>query len=125
METPDVPETLVLKPHEITALVFFGTAALIGVFTVLAIVRVWASRLQKKPVGCGGIDIEGLRRMRDAGEITPEEFDAVCGAAGAPKAAPAKEPPRAADAGAAPETPINPPGSGGEMPERSSRDGEN
>ena len=125
METPDVPETLILKPHEITALVLFGAAALIAIFTVLAMVRVWASRLQKKPPGCGGLDIASLRRLRDAGEITPGEFDAVCGAAGAPKAAPAKEPPRAADAGAAPETPINPPAAGGEMPERSSHDGEN
>jgi hypothetical protein len=118
METPDSPETLVLKPHEITALVFFGTAALIAVFTVLAIVRVWASRLQKKPVGCGGLDIAGLRRLRDAGEITQEEFDAVCGAAGGPDA-----PPRPARSGAAPETPIDREEAGGE-PERSRPNGQ-
>ena len=118
METPDVPETLVLKPHEITALVFFGTAALIAVFTVLAIVRVWASRLQKKPVGCGGLDIASLRRLRDAGEITQEEFDAVCGAAGGPNALS-----RAARSGAAPETPIDREDAGGE-PERSRPDGQ-
>jgi len=123
METPDVPETLVLKPHEITALVFFGTAALIAVFTVLAIVRVWASRLQKKPGTCGGLDIDGLRRMRGAGEITQEEFDAVSGTLGDGKAAMPQGPPRPARSDGAPETPIDP-DDAGVRPERSKDDGQ-
>jgi hypothetical protein len=110
METPDIPETLILKPQHMTALVLFGTAALLGVFTVLAVVRLWASRMQKKSGACSGLDLEALRKMRDTGQITQEEYEAVRGTvSGAP---PPSERGKRERSAAPPETPIDPDGRG-------------
>ena len=62
-------------PICVVALLF----ALIPIFGLLALVRMWGQRMQKKHAPGGGLDVEALRRMRDAGEISPQEFDIILG----------------------------------------------
>ena len=92
METSD---TIVVPMHWMMWLVIGGVTVLLAVFVVLALVRLWGLRMQTKSRGCGGLDIEELRRQRDAGRISPEEYDAVRAslAGGAPVAEPALERP--------------------------------
>jgi hypothetical protein len=77
MEPPKV-ET-VMPPGQMMALVIVCVAALLVIFVVLALVRMWGQRMQKKHAPGGGLDVEALRRMRDAGEISPQEFDIILG----------------------------------------------
>jgi hypothetical protein len=53
--------------------------ALTPIFVLLALVKMWGLRMQQKRGGCGGLDVESLRRQRDSGEITQEEFDRILG----------------------------------------------
>jgi len=110
METPDIPETLILKPQNTTALILFGTAALLAIFVILALVRLWGSQLQKSTGREGNLDLEALRQMRDTGQITQEEYEAVCGTLGGTP--PPKGHSKPALSAAPPETPIEPQGPG-------------
>jgi len=65
--------------NQMMALVIVCVAALLVIFVVLALVRMWGQRMQKKCAPGGGLDVEALRRMRDAGEISPQEFDIILG----------------------------------------------
>ncbi len=65
-------------------------AGLVGVFLVLALVRLWAWRTQHRGGSCGGIDLARLREQRRRGEITQAEYEAIRGAVlGASTAEPA------------------------------------
>jgi len=55
----------------------YGAAGLGLVFLALALVRLWGMRTQKRGGGCGDVDLARLRRQLMAGEITPEEYEAV------------------------------------------------
>ena len=111
METSD---TLVVPMRWMMVLIIGGVGALLAVFVVLAVVRLWGLRVQTKGGAAGGLNIEELRRQRDAGRISPEEYDAVRaslagGAAGA-------EP--------TPERPINHTDADDGDPERNRTDGQ-
>jgi len=102
MEPPKI-ET-VMPPGQLMALVIVCVAALLVIFVILALVKMWGHRMQKKGGPGGGLDVEALRRMRDAGEISPREFDIIVGGTagkgegvGAPpaKAGSGEEPPPA------------------------------
>jgi hypothetical protein len=76
METPTDIEAP-LPPENLMALAVICVAALLVIFVLLALVRMWGQRMQKRGGGCGGLDIQALRRQRDVGEITQEEFDTI------------------------------------------------
>jgi len=75
-----VPSTLKVTPtwgsppKDLMLLVYGGVLL---VFVVLALVRYWSYRLQHPREGTHGLDLEGLRRQRDAGTITQEEYETV------------------------------------------------
>ena len=103
----------------------FGIVALVVLFVILALVRLWGLRMQTKSGACGGIDLEELKRQRDAGEIAQEEYDAVC--AGLADGGPAKAKdaaPGTARTDHAPETPIEKTDAEDSRPERSPADGQ-
>jgi len=64
-------------PKDLMLLVYGGVLLILLVFVVLALVRYWSYRLQHPREGTHGLDLEGLRRQRDAGTITQEEYEAV------------------------------------------------
>jgi len=73
-----------------------GVVGLVLLLALGAIVRMWGTKLQRHRGPTGGIDLAALKRMRDDGEITAEEFDRVSGQiAGTPAAPPPTEPPPA------------------------------
>ena len=77
MDTPPVEYNF--SANQLMALVIVCVAALLVIFVILALVKMWGQRMQKKGGPCGGLDVEALRRMRDAGEISPQEFDIILG----------------------------------------------
>ena len=76
MATPDIE--LGMPMDQLMALAMCGVVVLLGLFVLLAWVRSWGIRMKKEGGACGGLDLEHLRRQRDAGEIRPEEYDAIC-----------------------------------------------
>jgi hypothetical protein len=61
-------------------LMVLGLVALMGVvvlFILLGVVRIWGLRMQKSGGGRGGLDLDHLKRQRDAGQISPAEYDAI------------------------------------------------
>jgi len=104
MEPPNTEYAM--SPNQIMALAIVCVAALLVVFVLLALVRMWGQRMQKQGGGCAGLDLDALRRMRDTGEISRKEYDIIVGSiagAGADAAA------RAARAGSKEENPPKPP----------------
>jgi hypothetical protein len=69
----------VASPDQLMPMAMVCVMALLVIFVLLALVRMWCQQMQKKGGGCGGLDVEALRRQRDAGEITQEEFDRILG----------------------------------------------
>jgi len=122
MEPPEV-ET-VMSPDQLMALAMVCVVALLAIFVLLALVRMWGQRIQKQGGGCGGLDIEAIRRQRDAGEITQEEFDRILGGIAGSRAGAATP---SAKAGSKeekpPARPIRDTGEPGTDPDRSDSDG--
>ncbi len=54
-----------------------GVAALWALFVVLILVRYRMQRSAKRSGPGGALDLEHLRRERDAGRITEEEYEAI------------------------------------------------
>ncbi len=54
-----------------------GTIGFVGLYLALALARLWGWRQQQRGGGCGGIDLDRLRRQRDAGEISQDDYEAV------------------------------------------------
>jgi len=74
-------ETIEFSTQHLMPVMLFGILALVALFVVLALVRLWGLKMQTKSGACGGIDLEDLRRRRDAGEISQAEYEAVCASA--------------------------------------------
>ncbi len=71
-------ETIDLSMQHLTPVMLFGIVALVAIFAILALVRIWGLKMQRKSVARGGIDLEDLRQRRDAGEISQAEYETVC-----------------------------------------------
>ena len=71
-------ETIDLSMQRLMPVMLFGVVALVAIFAILALVRIWSLKMQRKSGAYGGIDLEDLRRRRDAGEISQAEYEAVC-----------------------------------------------
>ena len=74
----DSPETIDFSMERLMPVMLFGIVALVAIFAILALVRTWGQKMQRKSVAYGGIDLEDLRRRRDAGEISQAEYETVC-----------------------------------------------
>jgi hypothetical protein len=114
-----------MSPGQQMALAIVCVAALLAIFVLLALVRMWGRRMQKQGGGCGGLDLEALRRQQDTGVISQKEYDIIVGGiAGAGSAAT----PRAAKAGSEeedqPKPPITDAAGPGADPDRSGPDGQ-
>jgi hypothetical protein len=78
-----IAETLLepaLEMPDFSSLIVFailGVAALWALFLVLILVRYRMQRSAKRPGPDAGLDLEHLRRERDAGRLTQEEYEAV------------------------------------------------
>jgi hypothetical protein len=123
MDAPDTLESFMLRPEQLTAIVLFSTAALVAIFAILGMVRLWGAQMQKRSGACGGLDMAGLKQMRDAGEISQQEYDAVCAQITGKGPAPAKGRPAAPRAGPPAEKPIDKPETDNES-RRSGSDGQ-
>ncbi|HUU89824.1 MAG TPA: hypothetical protein VM238_01300 [Phycisphaerae bacterium] len=108
------PETIEFSMQHLMPVLLFGIVALVVLFVILGLVRLWGLKMQTKSGASGGIDIEDLRRRRDAGEISQAEYEAVCASAAGD--ADGSEPRQ--------ETPINEQGAETSDTERSPADGE-
>ena len=96
-----MPETdFGMSIEKLLTLMLYGIMALMAVVGLVALVRLWSMRMQKSGGGCGGIDAAKLRRLRDAGEISEKEYQAVLGGMAGARAKPEAS-------GARPEPPIN------------------
>ncbi len=69
--------TIDLSMERLMPVMGFGVVALVAIFAILALVRIWGLKMQRKSGACGGIGLEDLRRRRDAGEISQAEYEAV------------------------------------------------
>lgn len=114
-----------MSPDQIMALALVCVLALLVIFVVLSLVRMWGQRMQKHGGGCGGLDLDALRQQRDTGEISQKEYDIIVGSiAGADAAA------RAARGGSGskeenlPKPPITDGEGPGADPDRSGPDGQ-
>ncbi len=122
------PEVVLMPMSRLMPILVSCVAGLLLVFIVMALVRLWGLRMQAKPGACGGLDVDELRRQRDAGEITHEEFDAVCGSLAGNRPDPAKA--GSCDAGGPPRTeggpqrPIKDTGADPGDPERTGSNGQ-
>lgn len=75
MNTPDPVWSV--SPERLLLGAVLGAAAVLAVFALLAIVRVWGLRMQRSGGSCGGLDLEKLKRQHLAGAVSDEEFEAV------------------------------------------------
>jgi hypothetical protein len=75
MDNPNVEFNMPLD--RLMTLAAICMMAVLAIFAILSLVRIWGQRIQKQGGGCGGLDVEALRRQRDAGEITRQEFDRI------------------------------------------------
>ena len=108
------PETVEFSMQQLMPVILVGIAALVVLFVILGLARLWGLKMQTKSGPSGGIDLEDLRRRRDAGEISQAEYEAVCAsAAGGPDGSVAEQ-----------ETPINQTSVDEGDSERSPADGE-
>jgi len=67
------------SPKHWMAVVVGGVLFVLGLFIVMSLVRYWAQRIQRTSKPTGGIDLETLRRQRDAGNISQEEYERIRG----------------------------------------------
>ncbi|MBE3069063.1 MAG: SHOCT domain-containing protein [Planctomycetes bacterium] len=112
------PEAILMPVHRLMPILVCCVAGLVVIFVLMALVRLWGLRMQTKAGGCGGLDLDELRRQRDAGEISPEEYDAVYGSVAGNRPAPASALGKQSRADEAPEGPISGQGGADDAPER-------
>lgn len=118
------PETIVMPVSRLMPILVCGIVGLVVIFVLMALVRLWGLRMQTKTGGCGGLDLDELRRQRDAGEISPEEYDAVYGSVAGSRPARASAPGKQSRADKAPEGPISDVGRADDAPERKDGNGQ-
>ena len=70
-------ETIEFSMRQLMPVMLFGIVALVVLFVILALVRLWGLKMQTKPGASSAIDLEDLRRRRDADEISQAEYEAV------------------------------------------------
>ena len=56
---------------------FFGILIVVGLFALLALVRVWGGRMQGRNRASAGMDLEQLKAQLDAGTLSPEEYATI------------------------------------------------
>jgi len=120
MPVAEAPLNPILEPTDFGRLMVFtvlAVGALWVLFLVLTVVRYWAARAQKRETATCGLDLATLQRQRDAGKISQEEYERICGImTGASPGAPGGANTEAIQAKTAeseetsPERPINPSG---------------
>jgi hypothetical protein len=71
------PEPFATPLRDMLTILAWCAAGLVLVFLVLALVRLWGWKTQRRGGSCGGIDLDDLRRQLIAGEISHEEYEAV------------------------------------------------
>jgi len=113
-----------MGPDRLVAFVTVAIAIVVAVFFLLAAVRLWSIWLQKGGPVSRGLDLQALRRKVEAGEVSEEEYDAVCRQMAAPGAAPKGPNAGAGPAEAAPDKPPINPKAGDETAERNQHDGQ-
>jgi hypothetical protein len=67
-----------ISTDQLMALVAYGVLALLALFILLGLARWWGLRAKKpghEPTT--GLNLAELKRQREAGEITPEEYKAI------------------------------------------------
>jgi hypothetical protein len=82
MPVAEAPLNPVLEPPDFGRLMVFtvlAVGALWALFLVLTVVRYWSARAQKRETATGGLDLATLRRQRDAGKISQEEYERIRG----------------------------------------------
>jgi len=134
MPVAEAPLNPILEPTDFGRLMVFtvlAVAALWALFLVLTVVRYWSQRAQKRGNATGGLDLAALELQRDAGEISQEEYERICGtmkgvSPGAPGGANAEaiQAKMGASEEASPERPINPAGGPDGQPGRSESNGQ-
>jgi len=103
----------------------WGTIGLVGIFVALALVRLWGWRQQQRGGACGGIDLDRLRRQRDAGEISQDDYETIrARLAGADARTPPERAERNDEPSIEPDSDRDGSADTGETPERSRTDGE-
>ena len=123
MDTPPVEYNF--SANQLMALVFVCVAALLVIFILLAMVRMWGQRMQNEGGGCGGLDLDALRRQRDTGEISQKEYDRIVGSIAGAGAAAAARPARvSSEEENPPKPPIRDAGEPGPGADRSNSDGQ-
>ena len=118
------PETILIPMHQLMPILVCGIVGLVVIFVLMALVRLWGLRMQTKAGGCGGLDLDELRRQRDAGEISAEEYDAVFGSVAGSRPARAPAPGGQSRADGPPEGPITDGGRADDAPERTDGNGQ-
>ena len=134
MPVAEAPLNPILEPPDFGRLMVFtvlAVGALWALFLVLTVVRYWSQRAQKRGNATGGLDLATLQRQRDAGKISQEEYERICGTmTGASPGAPGGANAEAFKAKTAeseetpPERPINPSGGPDGQPGRSESHGQ-
>jgi hypothetical protein len=67
-----------IPADRLMAIAVFGVLALLVLFILLGLARWWSLRAQKRGhEKQAGLNLAELKRQRDAGEITPEEYKAI------------------------------------------------
>ena len=72
------PEPLATPLRDMLPVLVWGAVALGVAFVILALVRLWGWRTQKRGGSCGDIDLASLRGQLVAGQISRQEYEAVC-----------------------------------------------
>jgi hypothetical protein len=81
-----VAEEFDLTLNQVMAIALCGVVVLIALYLLAAWVRRWGKQMPKSDP-LGGLDLAELKRQREQGLITPEEFETISrGLAGKPKA---------------------------------------
>ncbi|MFO8014387.1 MAG: hypothetical protein R6X20_13905 [Phycisphaerae bacterium] len=122
------PEPFATPVRDMLPVLVWGAVGLVLVFLVLALVRLWGWKTQRRGGSCGGIDLDDLRAQLIAGEISREEYEAVRAQIAGKKV---DRPPAGPDGETEDESPIETDGAdppedetGDDAPERSRTDGE-
>jgi hypothetical protein len=117
-----------LSADQLMLYAFFGILVLVGLFALLALVRIWSGRMQARDRASANVDLERLKAQLDAGALSPEEYAAIRRrlmgrAADKPADVAALEglPPVGAEGGG---RSITQPGNAGQGPEKEPSDGQ-
>jgi len=66
-----------LSPDQLMLYGFFGILIVVGLFALLALVRVWGGRMRGTNRASAAMDLERLKAQLDAGTLSPEEYATI------------------------------------------------